>query len=143
MAEFGAKHSIINYPVPSVPAFSQIYQRSASLFAGMKGLSATGIHGELVEILGSGAITYSAIIKYLRSASSKVKGAGSDEGRSDPGTNLADDHIFHAFEISPVASMRQTARMTVLPKTTVYRYLPGSLNFVNKRFQWVPHSLSE
>jgi hypothetical protein len=85
MAKFFAKHSIIDCPVPSAPAFRQLHQRSAFLFLRMKGLSAMDIQEELVEVPGSGAITYSAVAKSLRSARFEVKGAGSDEGLMIPG----------------------------------------------------------
>jgi hypothetical protein len=59
--------------------------------------------------------------------------AGSDEGTSDPMTNLANDQIMGTLEISPFASVRQIARMTFVPKTRIYRRLSESLNFVNKK----------
>jgi hypothetical protein len=109
----------------------------------MKKLSATAVHREFVDALGSDAITYSTGIKYLRSASFEVKGAGSEEGTADSGTNFKDDQILHALEISPFGPIRQIARMTLFLKTRVYRPLTELLNFVNKKLYWVPHSLSE
>jgi hypothetical protein len=71
----------------------------------MKGLSATAIHRELVDVLGFGAIASSTVTKYLRSASFEMKGAGLDERPRDLGTNLTDNQILHAFEISLFASV--------------------------------------
>jgi hypothetical protein len=68
-------------------------QRSIIMFLGMKGLSAIAIHRELVDVLGSDAITYSAVPKYLRSTSFEMKSAGSDKGTDDPGTSLMDDQF--------------------------------------------------
>jgi hypothetical protein len=109
----------------------------------MKELSATDIDRELVDVLGFDAIAYSTVSKYPRSASFEVKGAGSDEGPGGPGTNLTDDQILHALEISSFALVCQMAQMTLLPKTMAYRHLMESLNFVNKKLHWVPHNLSE
>jgi hypothetical protein len=42
------------------------------------------------------------VTKYVQGASFEAKGAGPDEGPGDPETNLADDQILHALEISPL-----------------------------------------
>jgi hypothetical protein len=109
----------------------------------MKGLSATIIHRELVNVLRSNAIAYSTIPKHLRSASFKAKVAGSDERPGDRETNLTDDQILHVLETSPFASVSHIARMTLLPKTALYQHFLESLNFVKKKLRWVPPTLSE
>jgi hypothetical protein len=53
------------------------------------------------------------------------------------------DQILHALEISPFASVRQIARMTLLQKTTVYRNVTESLNFANKKLCWIACSISD
>jgi len=113
-------------------------QTSVGLFLVIKGLSVIAIHGVLVDVLGSDAIPYSTAATYLRSASLSVKRAGSDERASDPGRNFTDDQILHALEISPFASVRQIAQMTLFPKTTGHQHLTELLNFVNKKLRWVP-----
>jgi hypothetical protein len=72
-----------------------------------------------------------------------MKGIGSDEGPSDPGTNLTDDQSLPTLEISPFASVCQIARMTLLRKTRMSWRLTESLNFMNKKLRWAPDSLSE
>jgi hypothetical protein len=62
-------------------------KRSVCLFLGMKRLSATAMHKELVDVLGSDAIADATVTKYLRSASFEVKGTGWDERPGEPGTN--------------------------------------------------------
>jgi hypothetical protein len=61
-----------------------------------------------------------------------VNDTGSNEETCHPGTNLTNRSIFHVFEISPFASVPQAARMTVLPKTKVDRYVKESLDFVHR-----------
>ena len=41
-------------------------QRSIVLFLDRKGLKATDIHNELVAVLGSDAVSYSTVTRYLR-----------------------------------------------------------------------------
>jgi hypothetical protein len=101
----------------------------------------THIYGELVDVFGHDA--YSIVTKYLRNPSFEAKGLGWDEGPVDPATNFTDDQNFHAFEISFFASVCQIARMTLFPKTTVYRHVRKWLNFLKKTFHRVSDSLSE
>jgi hypothetical protein len=43
----------------------------------------------------------------------------------------------------PFASIRQIAKMTFIPLTTIFRRLTKSLRFVLKRLRSIPHTLSD
>jgi hypothetical protein len=109
----------------------------------MKDPSATVTHRELVDVLESDAIACFTVTTYLRSASFEAKGAGSGEGPPDPGTYLRNEKILHALEISPFASVRQIAGMTLFPETGEYRHHRESLSFLNKKVHWFLQRLSE
>jgi len=61
----------------------------------------------------------------------------------DQGFSITDNAILEALEMMPFASIRQIAKMTIIPPTTVFRRLTKSLHFVLKRLHWVPHRLSD
>jgi hypothetical protein len=88
MAEFVAKHSLINFAASQARTFNPMDPRSVCLFLGMKELSAAGIPREFVGVFGSHATAYSTVTKYPRSASFEVKGTGSDEGPGDRGIHV-------------------------------------------------------
>ena len=114
-------------------------QRSICLFLAMKGLSATDVHNELVAVLDPDAITYSTVTSYLRQ---RQFPAISSEPSDEPPTTIIDDAILDALDKQPFSSVRELAKLTCIPTTTVYRHLTRSLGFVETHLRWVPHTLT-
>jgi transposase len=118
-------------------------QRSICLFLEMKGLSARAIHNELTEVLGPEAIAYSTVTKYLRLGKMTTEIEEIPFIEFEHEENLIDQAITLALNDEPFASIRQIARKTLLPRSTIYRHLTNSMGFVVKHLRWVPHNLSD
>jgi hypothetical protein len=112
---------------------------SICLLLALKGLSARAVHSKLTAILGADAIADSIVNKYLchRQFSSILV---------DPPTprNQRQSVLIKQFLIplSIIHSIRQLARFTCIPTTTVHRHLTQSLGFMVKHLRWVPHTLT-
>jgi hypothetical protein len=106
----------------------------------MKGLSAQDIHGELVAVLGSDAIGYSLVPKYRRET--RIPPIPRDSPEKPP-TTVPDDAILDALQQQPFSSVRELAKLTCIPRSTVHRHLTQTLGFVMKYLRWVPHSLTD
>jgi hypothetical protein len=115
-------------------------ERSICLYLNRKGLSAREIHEELVQVLGSDAVAYSAITFYLRASHWT---AGKDQQHSDPPPDDVDNAIRQALDQTAFASVRELAKATCISTATVWQCLTRSLGFVVKHLHWVPHSLAE
>jgi hypothetical protein len=114
-------------------------QRSICLFLAMKGLSSRDVHNELIAVLGSDAIAYSTVTSYLRQRQfPDISSESSDELL----TTIIDDAILDALDKQPFPSVKELARLTCIPTTTVYRHLTRSVGFVVKHLRWVPHTLT-
>jgi hypothetical protein len=107
------------------------------LFLALKGLSARAIHDELTAVLGPDAIAYSTATKYLRQKQFPSIPVNSPE---EPATAVIDQAILDAFEQEPFSSIRELAKLTCIPTTTVHRHLTQSLGFVVKHLRWVPQA---
>ena len=118
-------------------------QRSICLFLEMKGLSARAIHNELIAVLGSEAVAYSTVTKYLRLRKHPNDFAETVFIESIKEENFIDQAITLALNEEPFASIRQIARKTLLPRSTIFRHLTLSMGFVMKHLRWVPHNLSD
>jgi hypothetical protein len=124
--------------VRSARTLSSLDQRSIAVFLHMKGLSVKDIHTKLVQVHGSDAIAYSTVTKYLRSDIVLQNEPGVENRAEDQGFSIRDNAILEAFEIISFASIRQIAKMTFIPPTTVFRHLMKLLHFVLKRLLSVP-----
>jgi histone-lysine N-methyltransferase SETMAR len=114
-------------------------QHSICLFLAMKGLSAQKIHSELVAVLGADAIGYSTITRYLRQQHFPTKSSEPPENTS---ITVVGNAILDALKQQPFSSIREIAKLTCIPRTTVHRHLTSSLGFVVKHLHWVPHELT-
>jgi hypothetical protein len=118
-------------------------QRPIVAYLSLKGMSAREIHDDIVTTLGSDAVSYTSVTRYLREARfppSKPELHPADvQGDLDD----SDQAILTALEDSEFASVRQLSRLTHLPSTTVYRRLTQSLGFVARHLRRVPHALSD
>jgi DNA-binding MarR family transcriptional regulator len=107
-------------------------QRSICLFLTMKGLSAREVHAELVAIVGLDAIAYSTVTK---SVQQRQFPAIFPEPSDEPRTTIIDDAILETLHKQPFSSVRELAKLTCIPTTTVYRHLRGSLGSVLKHLR--------
>jgi hypothetical protein len=92
-------------------------QRSICLFLALKGLSARPVYNKLTAVLGADAVTDSAVTKYRRQrqfTSTLVDCPG------EPATIVIDQAILDALEHYPFSSIRELARLTCIPTTTVH-----------------------
>jgi hypothetical protein len=98
---------------------------------------------DIVATLGSEAVSYSSVTRYLREAQflpSKPEPHPADVQRD---LDDSDQAILAALKDNPFASVWHLSRLTHLPSTTVYRRLTKSLGFVARHLRWVPHVLSD
>jgi hypothetical protein len=56
---------------------------------------------------------------------------------------MIDDAILHVLEEQQFSSIRELAKLTCIPITTVSPYLASSLWLILKHFHWVPHDLTD
>jgi hypothetical protein len=115
-------------------------QRTICLYLSRKGFSAYAIHEELVQLIGSDAITYSTVTYHLRASRWTAQ---TEERHSDPPLDVVDNTILEALDQTPFASLRELAKAACIPCTIVWRRLTKSLGFVVKHLHWVPHSLTD
>jgi hypothetical protein len=114
-------------------------QRSICLFLAIKGLSAREVRIELVAVLGLDVIGSSTITRYPRQRQFPTS---SPKLSDEPPTTIVDDAILEALDKKPFSSVRELAKLTCIPATTVYRHLTKSLGFVLEHLRWLPHSLT-
>jgi hypothetical protein len=89
----------------------------------LKGLSAKvkDIHTELVQALGSDAMAYSTVTKYIRNDTILQNESEAEDRAEDQGFSITDKAILEVFEMVPFASGRQAAKMTFVPPATGFR----------------------
>jgi hypothetical protein len=114
-------------------------QRTICLYLSRKGFSPHAIHEELVHLLGLDVIAYSTVTYHLRASRCTAQ---AEERHSEPPPDVVDHAILEALDQTPFASVRELAKATCIPHTTVWRRLTESLGFVVKHLHWVPHSLT-
>jgi hypothetical protein len=106
----------------------------------MKGLSAQNIHDELIAVLGSDAIGYSTVTKYLRQTRRPPIPM---ETLENPPNTVTDDAILDTFQQQLFSLVRELAKLTCIQRSTIHRHLIQTLGFVVKHLRWVPHSLTD
>jgi hypothetical protein len=118
---------------------------SIFVFLHLKGLSAKAndLHTKLAHVLGSNAIAYLIVTKYIRNNAILQNEPEAEDRAEDQRLSITDDAILKALEMIPFASLRQIAEMTFIRPTTVFRRLTKSLHFVLKRLRWVPYRISD
>jgi DNA-binding MurR/RpiR family transcriptional regulator len=115
-------------------------QRTICLYLSRKGFSAHAIHEKLVQLLGPDAIAYSIVTYHLRASRWTAQ---TEERHSDPPPEVVDKAILEALDQTPLASVRELAKTTCIPRTTVWSRLTESLGFFVKHLRWVPHNLTD
>jgi transposase len=114
-------------------------QRSICLFLARKWLTYREIHNELIAVLGSDAVAYSTVTKYLRNQHLSLLVSKLPENSA---SIIIEGAILDALNKQPFSSIRELAQLTCIPRTTVYRHLTKSLGFEVKHLHWVPHELT-
>jgi hypothetical protein len=109
----------------------------------LKWMSAREIHDDIVATLGSDAVSYSSVTRYLREARFPLSKLESHPADVQKDLDDLDQAILAALEDIPFASVRQFSQLVHLPSTTVYRRLTQSPGFVARHLRWVSYTLSD
>jgi hypothetical protein len=97
--------------------------------------TAKDVHTELVQVLGSDAIAYSAVTKYIQNDIILQNELEAEDKAENQGFSITDNAILEALEMTPSPSIRQIAKMAFILPTTVFRHLTKLLHFVLKRLR--------
>ena len=120
----------------------EIDTRSIVLYLHKKGLSAKEIHNDIIQTLGPNIIKYSTVTKYLRNQSFPLKKITIENDQNFRDEEENQILVKNALKNFPFASVREIAKITQIPKSTVYNTLTIQLHYVLKHLRWVPHSLN-
>jgi hypothetical protein len=114
----------------------RIDQRSMAFYLHLKAMSAQVISDDLVVTLGAEALAYSPVMKYLRKAQFDPTKVPSNSHASSPHIDNFARAILAALEEKPFSSVRELARATHLPPTTVHSRLTNSFGFRLRHLCW-------
>ena len=116
--------------------------RSIAIFLHNKGLKPLEIQYEIDSVFGEGSYSYGAITQAIRALS--FTSSQSDKGKNKENFvhQQRIENIRKTLENFPFFSIREIARETNIPKTTVYRILRQELGYVLKHLKWIPHFLN-
>lgn len=120
----------------------ELDQKSITIFLHLQGKTNNMIYNEMKEVLGATSVSYSSITRYIRNY---IIAQNSHQDVKAEKINVHDETdklILKELEEEPFASVRQIARTTGIPKSTVYRHLTEKLNYVNMHLKWIPHKLT-
>jgi hypothetical protein len=115
-------------------------QRPICLFLAIKGLPAQAIHNELVAVLGADALAYSTVTNSL--GQWQFPSVSYDNSERPPRT-VINDAVLGALKKHPFSSIRELAKLTCIPTTTVHRHLTCFRGFLVKHLRWVLSSLRD
>jgi hypothetical protein len=118
-------------------------QQLIVMYPGLKGLNAIDIHNDLLATLKGEAKSYRTLMYYLHEPSFSSPKTPHPSESPAPILNESDEVILLALSEEPFASVRQLARRTHFPPSTVYDHLTRKLGFTVRYFHSVPHLLSE
>jgi hypothetical protein len=104
--------------------------------------SAMEIHSDFVAILGQEAASYSSMTRHLPEAIFDSSNHPAKVPEAKPQFDGCDEAILLALARQQFASIRELARQTHLPQTTVHRRLTQSLRLRVRHLRWVPRLLS-
>jgi hypothetical protein len=120
-------------------------QRSIVLYLSRKGLAAVAIHDDLVASLGAEEISNQLSVGKTLLPRSEIGHLQSRDHFSELNIEPddCDETILLALNEQPFASIRQLARLTHLPGTTIHWRGTQSLGFQVQHLLSVPHRLSD
>jgi hypothetical protein len=101
------------------------------------------LHNNLIATPGNEAVPHSRVTNYLPKAQFDLIKFPSNPDASSPHLDDSDRAILATLDEKPFSSVRELARATHLPPTTVDRRLINLLEFVRRHLCWVPHLLSD
>jgi hypothetical protein len=104
-------------------------QKSIMLYLHRKGVSSVAIWTDLVATLGSDAMNYSSVTRFLREARCPGSNASMTFSEEQRPSDDADEVILLALAEQPFISIHQLSGLTNLSKTKVHRCLTQSLGF--------------
>jgi hypothetical protein len=108
-----------------------------------KGLSAVAIDDNPVATLGAEGISYPSVQRQLREARLATSNPEASFSQLDIEPDDCDEAILLALNEQLFASIRQLARLTHLPRTTIHRRLTRSLGFYVQHLRCIPHRPSD
>jgi MoxR-like ATPase len=92
----------------------------AESFSKAKGINARAIHNDLIATLGMKLRGYSTVTRWLREAQLDQFAEMAVDVTEDAEVDEIDEAILSAFEVQPVGSVREIARLTRLARSTVH-----------------------
>jgi hypothetical protein len=107
-----------------------------------KHISAFAIHAEINSVLREGMIGYSTVTHYLRKQSFANALHLAPEESDLGAVDTIDNVILQALDEQPFASLRQIAKRTLVPMSTVQYRLVNKMIYKLKHCKWVLHRLS-
>jgi hypothetical protein len=114
------------------------------LYLRMKGMALDAIHDNLVRTLGKGAVAYSTVTKYARSAQFSGRKEATAPKAPDVERSPVDDAMLTVLAEFPFpfSSVRELSRRICLPRFAVHRHLTQSLRFTVRHLRWNLHFLT-
>jgi hypothetical protein len=116
--------------------------RSICLSLHQKAISAIDIHMDIEAILRPDAIGQSMVTKYMRETQVTNDSEPTPTEIEDECQRPFDKAILPALAQECFASFRRIAAKALVPRTTVYRHLVGTLGMTARQLRYVPHRLS-
>jgi hypothetical protein len=116
---------------------------SIVLYLKAKGMNASEIQSDLVDTLGTKVAGYSSVTRWLREAEPNQFSETAVDFAEDAEVDEIDQAILSALEVQPFGSVRDSARLLRLARSTVDWHLTRSLGFPVRHLRWLPHVLTE
>jgi hypothetical protein len=107
--------------------------RSIVTYLSMKDMNAREIYADMNDTLGADWIGYSTVRKHLREISFSSRMLDKDFEPKIKEENFIDEAILRAFEECPFSSLRQTAKRTLIPMSTVRCHLVNFFGVSNQK----------
>lgn len=106
-----------------------------------KNLTKKEIMEELKQFFPDSCPSYSTVCRILQRKRLQIESPpGAKSDKISP-SQLIIRAILKALEKQPFASVHELAKLTKIPKSTIYDYLTGIMQMKNKHLTWVPHEL--
>lgn len=118
-------------------------QRSIAIFLHLQGKNKKAIHAEMLIVLKGECVGYSSISRFIREFQvfNIIKPCKKEEK-----VNVLDEIDFLIKDVvdeEPFLSVRQIAKRTGIPKSTVFDRMTSKLGYISKHLKWIPCLLSD
>jgi hypothetical protein len=111
------------------------------LYLNKKDLAAVEIHAKINHVLGGSIIGCSTVKRYLHKQSFADSSILPLEDRETQGPDAIDNAILQALDERPFASLRQIAKMALVPMLTIRYRLVSKMAYKLRHCRWIPHTL--